>query len=162
MCVSVRVTLSISALFSSVQIGSDDDEGKLQSESVQEYKLSKGEPVAQTLPYFLFSKWDAEAFGQICFFLLIFTHIFTLVCMCHVCVYSLLPVSLMVFVLAISFGDIRLEISRQRWKSLLTTVLVGSTNMQIKAWIHTDYWVTACHWADQGKLISSWSRAQVN
>lgn len=35
-------------------------------------------------------------------------------------------------------------------------------HMQIKACIHTGYWVVTGRRADQGKLITSWGSAQVN
>lgn len=62
--------------------------------------------------------------------------------------------------LAISFGNIRLEISRQRWKSLLTTMLAGCMKMHLQ--IKAGYWAVTGRRPDQGKLITSWGSAQVN
>lgn len=79
-----------------------------------------------------FIKWDAKPLG---------CYVYARV---HECIYSSVRASvrrmsefmhnrLLVFTLAISFGDIRPEMCVQRWKGLLTTTLAGAINMHIYA-----------------------------
>lgn len=97
-----------------------------------------------------FVKWDAKPLG--CY---VYASI-------HECIYSSVYASvrrmsefmhnrLLVFTLAISFGDIRPEMCVQRWKGLLTTMLAGAINTHIYAnWGAHSHRLSGCNRSHNG------------